>query len=167
MTARALAFAAALVLEAVALASVAAAHPKGHGTDWTPPPLASAPAEPTACLAVGAPLFVEWKGSYWKARVLARVDERLVVHYEGWGKEWDELVSAERVAQARPGARAVAGAPVMIEWKGSYWRGTVIRAAGDRGALVHYEGWGNEWDEVASSDRLMTPSPVCGPRVAG
>lgn len=163
MNARALTIAA--VAASLTIAAAAAAHPGPREPE--PTPRAPRAAEPTACLAVSDSVFVEWKGSYWKARVLARVEERFVVHYEGWGREWDELVAPERLAQARPGARLSAGAPVMIEWKGSYWRGTVLRLAGDRGALVHYDGWGSEWDEVASPARLLAPSPVCGPRPAG
>src|SRR4051812_7907737 len=41
---------------------------------------------------------VEWRGRWWPAIVLERKSEaRYLVHYDGWGAEWDELVPPERI----------------------------------------------------------------------
>lgn len=43
-------------------------------------------------------LFVEWGGSWWQATILASEgDGRVRIHYDGWGKEWDETVDASRL----------------------------------------------------------------------
>jgi hypothetical protein len=46
----------------------------------------------------GGQPFVEWGGRWWPATILAtRPDGRMRVHYDGWGKEWDETVAPSRL----------------------------------------------------------------------
>lgn len=41
---------------------------------------------------------VEWRGRWWPAIVLERKSpSRYLVHYDGFGEEWDEVVPPERV----------------------------------------------------------------------
>lgn len=41
---------------------------------------------------------VEWRGRWWPATVLERrSSERYLVHYDGYGEEWDEVVGPERI----------------------------------------------------------------------
>src|SRR5262245_46730892 len=43
---------------------------------------------------------VEWRGAWWPALVLERHDgNRWLVHYEGYGKDWDEVVGPERIRE--------------------------------------------------------------------
>lgn len=43
-------------------------------------------------------MFVEWHGSWWAAHSIGSTqDGRTVVHYDGWGNEWDETVDAGRI----------------------------------------------------------------------
>ena len=44
---------------------------------------------------------VEWHGSWWPAIVLEKRSERWLVHYDGYGTEWDEVVGAERIRERR------------------------------------------------------------------
>jgi hypothetical protein len=44
---------------------------------------------------------VEWHGSWWPALVLERRGGRWLVHYEGYGAEWDEVVATERIRERR------------------------------------------------------------------
>ncbi|HRG98380.1 MAG TPA: hypothetical protein PLR99_19145 [Polyangiaceae bacterium] len=54
---------------------------------------------------VGSPLQVEWHGSYYPATVLGMTDEgRVRIRYDGYGAEWDEDVTDERIRE--PGDRA-------------------------------------------------------------
>jgi hypothetical protein len=46
---------------------------------------------------VGEHVEVEWHGSWWPAVIREVRGERLFVHYEGYGEEWDEVVTSERV----------------------------------------------------------------------
>lgn len=48
---------------------------------------------------------VEWRGSWWPARVVDLVGDReWRIHYEGWGAQWDENVGPSRILprSARP-----------------------------------------------------------------
>lgn len=42
---------------------------------------------------------------------------------------------------------------VLIEWKGSWWPGVVLKADGEK-RYVHYLGYGDEWDEWVGPARL-------------
>jgi hypothetical protein len=44
---------------------------------------------------------VEWQGGWFPAVVLEKRGTRLLVHYEGYGNDWDELVAADRVRERR------------------------------------------------------------------
>lgn len=65
--------------------------------------------------------------------------------------------SSRSSIETKPGAQAreahVEGEAIDIEWHGSWFPGVVV---GSRDArwLVHYEGYGDEWDEVVGEDRI-------------
>ena len=44
---------------------------------------------------------VEWRGSWWPATLLERRGARWLVHYDGYGKDWDEVVVIERIRHRR------------------------------------------------------------------
>ena len=44
---------------------------------------------------------VEWHGSWWPAVILEQRGGRWLVHYEGYGSDWDELVGPERIRERR------------------------------------------------------------------
>jgi hypothetical protein len=44
---------------------------------------------------------VEWHGSWWPAVVIDRRGNRWLVHYEGYGTDWDEIVGGERIRERR------------------------------------------------------------------
>jgi hypothetical protein len=44
---------------------------------------------------------VEWQGGWFPAVVLEKRGSRLLVHYEGYGSDWDELVGSDRVRERR------------------------------------------------------------------
>lgn len=46
---------------------------------------------------VGDTVDVEWKGSWWKGKILAKNGDKYKVHYVGWAASWDEEVEASRV----------------------------------------------------------------------
>lgn len=54
---------------------------------------------------VGSALEVGWHGQFYPATVLGMTDEgRVRIRYDGYGAEWDEDVTDERIRE--PGARA-------------------------------------------------------------
>lgn len=48
------------------------------------------------------PVEVEWRGSWWPATLVERRGARWLVHYDGYGKDWDEVVTLERIRDRRP-----------------------------------------------------------------
>lgn len=57
------------------------------------------------------------------------------------------------VEKPDPPRRVFQSAPVEVEWRGRWYPAIVLEPRGD-GFLVHYEGYGAEWDEVVSPDRI-------------
>jgi hypothetical protein len=56
-------------------------------------------------LAAGDKVQVSWNSSWYKARILKREGDRYFINYEGWGSNWDEWVTLERM-------RAYDGSPL-------------------------------------------------------
>ncbi|MGZ3452381.1 MAG: hypothetical protein ACXVEF_22420 [Polyangiales bacterium] len=105
--------------------------------------------------AVGDPLYVEWHGSWWKAKtVFTLPDDRMVVTYDGWADDYDEVVKRSRVRTFVTGPASYQnGEAVFVEWKGSWWAAHVTAVKGTSYA-IHYDGWGTEWDETVGTSRL-------------
>jgi hypothetical protein len=105
----------------------------------------------------GEHLFVEWQGRFWPASVLTIVDgDRAVIHYDGYGPEWDEVITSKRALHdsGSPGlANAREGASVFVEWKGAWWPAK-IRAVKKDGWFIRYDGYGPEWDETVGASRV-------------
>jgi len=98
---------------------------------------------------------VEWGGSMWRATVLrALSDGRAVIHYDGWGDEWDETVPPARIRKALRDGAVHADDQVFVEWHGSYWAASVLRIKGEN-YLIHYAGYGPEWDEPVARGRIV------------
>jgi hypothetical protein len=122
---------------------------------------------------VGRAVLAEWQGVYYPATILAVIDAaRVRVHYDGWGAEWDEDVHIDRVVEARHlDGRSLEGAvarpydfrgarigdPLQVSWHGSWWKAHVERVVAADQLLIHYDGYGHEWDEVVGPDRVRQP----------
>jgi hypothetical protein len=51
---------------------------------------------------------------------------------------------------------------VDVEWRGRWWPATVLERKTSGRYLVHYDGYGNEWDEVVPPERIRlrtAPTP--------
>jgi hypothetical protein len=100
----------------------------------------------------GPLLFVEYGGSWWAAKELRRTkDGKTLVHYVGWGSEWDEAVDASRVKRRAKDEKA----PLFVESGGSWWPASVVRVERDGRARIHYEGWSKEYDETVDASRML------------
>lgn len=133
---------------------------------------------------IGEYVWVEWDGREYPAYVVDQKNKtRFRVHYDGYDTRWDEEVTLERikgrvegpvsppppperVARAmglRPSPSASSGAPspfvvgdrVRVRWRGSVYSASVLDAPKPGQLLVHYEGYGTEWDELVSEDRVI------------
>jgi hypothetical protein len=73
------------------------------GVNGEPAPVAEGEsAERTGSWKARDEVEVEWHGSWWPAVVVdKRGAGRWLVHYEGYGDDWDEVVAAERVRERR------------------------------------------------------------------
>jgi RNA binding activity-knot of a chromodomain len=132
---------------------------------------------------IGEYVWVTWEGRDYPAYVIDQKGKtRYRVHYEGYDSRWDEDVTPDRIkgrikglAVAPPPpekvARAMgltpqpsgsAGAPsafvigdrIRVRWQGSIYAATITSLEGTGRIRVHYEGYGSEWDEVVSEDRV-------------
>lgn len=132
---------------------------------------------------IGEYVWVAWEGRDYPAYVIdQRSKTRFRVHYDGYDTRWDEDVTLDRIKGRIKGpvvpppapdrvARAMglgpnpsgsAGAPsvfaagdrVRVRWRGSTYAATVLALEGPGKLRVHYEGYGPEWDEVVSDDRV-------------
>jgi hypothetical protein len=132
---------------------------------------------------VGDHVLVEWRGAEYPAVIVAvETPSRFVVHYDGYSDDWNEEIPASRIRgrlsmtpvtgpAPRPGpihVRDAGAAPeagprnvyregerVRVEWHGSIYPATIIGVLGDDRYRVHYEGYGDEWDEDVGLNRIL------------
>jgi hypothetical protein len=134
---------------------------------------------------IGEYVWVEWDGREYPAYIVdAKGKSRFRVHFDGYDVRWDEDVTVDRIKRRVEGpvtpppppgkvARAmglepqpsgsasapssrVVGERVRVRWRGSIYSATIVATEGPGKFLVHYEGYGSEWDEVVSEDRVMS-----------
>lgn len=109
---------------------------------------------------VGERVEVKYQGKYWKARITGTKDGRFWIHWLGFRDYPDELVAASLVripevaAQATPAYKV--GRKVEVIWKNEWYPATILKTRG-RVFLIHYTGYGDEWDEWVSSKRIRLP----------
>jgi hypothetical protein len=133
---------------------------------------------------VGDHVLVDWRGGEYPA-VIVGVEgvSRFRVHYDGYSEDWDETVPAMRIRgrlstnpgavspvpankpQAHASASAAAtplppsvyrlGDRVRVEWHGSMYPASIVVVLGDDRYRVHYEGYGDEWDEDIPMSRIQ------------
>lgn len=64
------------------------------------------------------------------------------------------VVSASPTPCVRLARSRAPGTRIDVEWHGSYYAASVLRMAQDGRARIHYEGYGPEWDEDVTEDRI-------------
>ena len=111
----------------------------------------------------GDALFVEWGGSWWKATSIAPLaDGRTVIHYVGWGEDYDGVAKPKRIrTELKTTTTYALNESVFVEWKGSWWPAKITKLnIGSYG--IHYDGYGPEWDESVGASRITRLSPPEG-----
>ena len=133
---------------------------------------------------IGEFVWVDWQGRDYPAYIIDRkVGAKYRVHFDGYDTRWDEDVTVdrikgrikgpatippppERVARAMgisptPSASATVpstyavGDRVRVRWRESVYTATITALESRSKIRVHYEGYGPEWDEVISEDRII------------
>jgi len=99
---------------------------------------------------VGDACEVQWKGTWYKSKVLEIKDGKYKIHYEGWDKKWDEWVTTKRM---RVATAWKVGDLCEVKWKGKWYKSKIIEVKGPK-YKIHYEGWGKEWDEWITTKRM-------------
>ncbi len=102
---------------------------------------------------VGKAVEVFWSGKLWPAKIKKREGDFHFITYPGWPAYWDEWVTSSRIVEAADKSTDLTGRAVQIEWRGAWYPGKVLRQRGHR-YLVHYDGFGGEWNEWAPASRV-------------
>lgn len=101
---------------------------------------------------VGQRVEVRDGDAWYRAQIIEAAGERLRVHYFGYEASDDAWVTPERIrAPARP--IYPLGTAVDVLWKGAWYPATIIDV---RSGVhqIHYEGFGEEWDEWVALKRM-------------
>ena len=114
---------------------------------------------------VGERVLVSVQGKLLLADVAAQAGPQAWrVHYDGYGPEVAENVGPDRIRRPFAGATAHApGAPVLVDVSGRTLPGTVLAPLAEDRWLVRFEGFGPEYDQEVTLDRLRgpgSPSPA-------
>ena len=64
--------------------------------------------------------------------------------------------STEVLRASAPGRPA--GSKIEVEWHGRYYPATVLTTTADGKTRIHYDGYGDEWDEDVGEDRIREPT---------
>ena len=70
----------------------------------------------------------------------------------------DKGQAASPAPRTRRPRRAV-GSTIDVEWHGTYYPATVLASAEDGNVRIHYDGYGDEWDEDVGEDRIREHAP--------
>lgn len=113
-----------------------------------------APAAPMPCARFGEHVEVRWNRRWWPATIQGQSADGTLVHYAGFERSDDEVVSSERIRPYAPEMHAV-GTAVDVRWHGEWFPAVVLEA---RLGIhrIHYENFGDVWDEWVSRERIRS-----------
>lgn len=129
---------------------------------------------------VGDQVLVERRGAEHPAVIVAvEGPSKFRVHYIGYSEDWDETIPGTRLRGRltgpipnnivpQPGgpfaapSTSTAASPsfykigdrVRVEWHRAIYNATIIEVLGAERYRVQYDGYGSEWDEEISLDRI-------------
>ena len=102
---------------------------------------------------------VLWKGTWYAATVTKTNGAKCFIHYDGYENKWDEWVGPGRIKIAGTAPIAVdtaeigIGDSVQVNWKGAWYPAKVLEANNGK-YKIHYDGYGDNWDEWVGNDRI-------------
>lgn len=131
---------------------------------------------------VGDHVFVEWEGKDYPAMIVdVPGPGKVKVHYDGYDAIWDEVVPRGRIkgrvegnvatvpdppekvrraaAEAAKKNKYKIGDRVTVEFHRHFYPATIVGIVGPEKYRVHYEGYGNEWDENVGPERIRPKTP--------
>jgi len=106
----------------------------------------------------GDQVEVQWKGTWYPAKVLEAKADQWKIRYDGYSSSWDEWVKADRIRKPKGATDAgrvrwKVGDPVRVEWKGKWYPAVILDVDADR-YRVHYDGFEDSWDEWVVPARI-------------
>lgn len=128
---------------------------------------------------VGDHVYVEWeKDKKYPAHVIpgSPGPGKYKVHFDGYDSIWDEVVTRDKIkgfvegtpvspeAPEKVRAKALQAAQtnvykirdqVKVEWHGTMYPARITGIVGQERYRVHYEGYGDEWDETVGLSRIQ------------
>lgn len=158
-------------------AESSAASPRRPWEGVKPRPIAGPPVFPPK----PAPqvLHVEWRGTWYPAEILSSSGSSNLIRYVGYGAEWDEWVTAERMrhqplekpipqsfdsgadtvaAATEPLRRQPAPGDLVVKWGNRWWRAEILQTQGDN-SFIRYVDYNSHSDEWVTPDRVKVFSP--------
>jgi hypothetical protein len=125
---------------------------------------------------VGDHVMVEWEGKVYPAMIIEVPGPgKVKVHYDGYDEIWDEVVPRSRIRGSVEGPVTIPDPPekvrrtaveaaktnqhkigdrVMVDWHGHYYPALIVGVVGPERYRIHYEGYGNEWDQNVGAERI-------------
>ena len=127
---------------------------------------------------VGDHVLVEWEGEVYPAMIIDIPGPgKVKVHYDGYDEMWDEVVARSRLkgrieegteipspeppdkvrrtaVEAAKTNKFKIGDRVKVDWHGHFYPAVIIGIVGPEKYRIHYQGYGNEWDENVGRDRI-------------
>jgi RNA binding activity-knot of a chromodomain len=125
---------------------------------------------------VGDKVLVEWEGEVYPAVILEIPGPgKVKVHYEGYDEMWDEAIARSKIKGRIEGNEPIPDPPekvrrkameaaktnrykigdrVKVQFQNHYYPAVIVGVVGPERYRVHYDGYGNEWDENVGTDRM-------------
>lgn len=101
---------------------------------------------------VGRRVEVEWGGEWFRALVIDREGDRFLVNYYAYPDQDNEWVESNRIRLLTKPTYPP-GKKVRIASSGQWYPGKILSVRNGL-HLVSFDGWGSEWNEWVSANRL-------------
>src|SRR5262249_54794902 len=125
-------------------------------------------------LTPGSKVFIQKSGQWLPGSVVRQsTPGSYLVHYEGYGAEWDESVGLDKIRPAQDPAGAAGardyrpGEKGLVEARGRLLWADVLQQVARNSWRVHYDGYGPEIAENVGPERISRPYVGTSSHVAG
>jgi len=126
---------------------------------------------------LGDHVLVQWEGDIYPAMIIdVPGPGKVRVHYDGYDEMWDETIPRSRLKGRVEGTVTIPDPPekvrrtaveasktnqfkigdrVKAHWHNHYYSAVIVGIVGPERYRIHYEGYGNEWDENVGRERIQ------------
>ena len=96
----------------------------------------------------GSKVKVLWNSSWFPATVIESKESSWKIHYDNYGSEWDEWVGSDRIK-----FEWNKGDIIQVLWNDKWFKAQILEV-GNGKYKIHYDGYGSEWDEWVTLNRM-------------